>query len=77
MKKYNVGIIGYGWVATAHIQAINATTNAQVRAIYSSTGVFVLPPRYSDFGEGERFPTTKVHPLTALTALTKPNWQDQ
>lgn len=36
MKKYNVGIIGYGWVATAHIQAINATSNAQVTAIYSS-----------------------------------------
>ena len=36
MKKYNVGIIGYGWVATAHIPAINATTQAQVTAIYSS-----------------------------------------
>ena len=36
MKKYNVGIIGYGWVATAHIPAINATSLAQVTAIYSS-----------------------------------------
>jgi len=36
MKKYNVGIIGYGWVATAHIQAINASSNAQVTAVYSS-----------------------------------------
>jgi UDP-N-acetyl-2-amino-2-deoxyglucuronate dehydrogenase len=36
MKKYNVGIIGYGWVATAHIPAINATTLGQVTAIYSS-----------------------------------------
>src|SRR3954452_12356386 len=36
MKKYNVGIIGYGWVATAHIPAINATTLAQVTAVYSS-----------------------------------------
>lgn len=36
MKRYNVGIIGYGWVATAHIQAINATSNAKVTAIYSS-----------------------------------------
>ncbi len=36
MKRYNVGIIGYGWVATAHIQAINASSNAQVTAIYSS-----------------------------------------
>src|SRR5712664_3490810 len=36
MKKYNVGIIGYGWVATAHIPAINATTLGQVAAVYSS-----------------------------------------
>src|SRR6185295_552026 len=36
MKKYNVGIVGYGWVATAHIPAINATSLAQVTAIYSS-----------------------------------------
>ena len=36
MKKYNVGIIGYGWVATAHIQAINNSPHAQVTAVYSS-----------------------------------------
>ncbi len=36
MKKYNVGIIGYGWVATAHIEAINKSDHAQVTAIYSS-----------------------------------------
>ncbi len=36
MKKYNVGIIGYGWVATAHIPAINATKQAQVTAVYSA-----------------------------------------
>src|ERR1044072_1320034 len=35
-KKYNVGIIGYGWVSGAHIAAINATTQAQVTAVYSS-----------------------------------------
>src|SRR5437867_5708614 len=35
-KKYNVGIIGYGWVSTAHIAAINATPHAQVAAVYSS-----------------------------------------
>ncbi len=35
-QKYNVGIIGYGWAATAHIDAINATSQAQVTAIYSS-----------------------------------------
>ncbi len=36
MKKYHVGIIGYGWVATAHIAAINANPRAQVTAVYSS-----------------------------------------
>ncbi len=36
MKKFNVGIIGYGWVATAHIPAINATSLGQVTAVYSS-----------------------------------------
>lgn len=36
MKKYNVGIIGYGWVASAHIPAINASKQAQVTAICSS-----------------------------------------
>jgi len=35
-KKYNIGIIGYGWVAGAHINALNATGRAQVTAIYSS-----------------------------------------
>ena len=36
MKKYNVGVIGYGWVATAHIPSINATAQAQVTAVWSS-----------------------------------------
>src|SRR6185436_6575014 len=36
MTKYNVGIIGYGWVATAHIAAINATSFARVTAVCSS-----------------------------------------
>ena len=36
MAKYNVGIIGYGWAATAHIDAINACPDAEVVAIYSS-----------------------------------------
>ncbi|NBR43251.1 MAG: gfo/Idh/MocA family oxidoreductase [Verrucomicrobia bacterium] len=35
-NKYNVGIIGYGWAATAHIDAINASKQAQVTAVYSS-----------------------------------------
>ncbi len=32
MKKYNVGIVGCGWAATAHIPAINATTLGQATA---------------------------------------------
>lgn len=36
MRKLNVGIIGYGWVATAHITAINTGKLAEVTAIYSS-----------------------------------------
>jgi predicted dehydrogenase len=36
MNPYNVGIIGYGWASTAHIEAINATSQAQVTAIWSS-----------------------------------------
>lgn len=36
MKKYNVGIIGYGWVAGAHIAAINATQQAAVTRVFSS-----------------------------------------
>lgn len=36
MKKFNVGIIGYGWAAAAHIAAINATTSGQATAICST-----------------------------------------
>jgi predicted dehydrogenase len=35
-KPYNVAVIGYGWAATAHIAAINATAQAQVKAVWSS-----------------------------------------
>ncbi len=36
VKKFNVGIVGYGWVSGAHITAINATPFAQVTAVCSS-----------------------------------------
>lgn len=36
MKRYNVGVIGYGWAAGAHIDAINATSLGQVTAVCSS-----------------------------------------
>ena len=35
-KAYNVGIVGYGWAATAHIAAINATSRGRVVAVCSS-----------------------------------------
>lgn len=35
-RKYNVGIIGYSWAATAHIGAIAGTGKAQVTAVWSS-----------------------------------------
>jgi len=34
--EYRVGIIGYGWAATAHADAINGTQQGTVSAIYSS-----------------------------------------
>ncbi|HEV8542312.1 MAG TPA: Gfo/Idh/MocA family oxidoreductase [Verrucomicrobiae bacterium] len=36
MNKYKVGVIGYGWVAGAHIAAINASSRAEVSAVLSS-----------------------------------------
>ena len=36
MKKFNVGIVGYGWAAEAHIPAINAGPLGQVTAICSA-----------------------------------------
>lgn len=36
MKKFNVGIIGHGWAASAHIPAIKATSLARVTAVCSS-----------------------------------------
>lgn len=35
-SSYNVGVIGYGWAAGAHIEAINNTTQGNVTAVYSS-----------------------------------------
>ncbi len=36
MKKFNVGIVGYGWAATAHVPAINAGPLGQVTAVCSA-----------------------------------------
>jgi len=36
MKKYHVALVGYGWAGGAHLEAINATSLAQVPAVVSS-----------------------------------------
>lgn len=36
MNAYNVGIIGYGWVAGAHISALQATGRARVTSVLTS-----------------------------------------
>jgi predicted dehydrogenase len=36
MKRFNVGIVGYGWAAGAHIDAIQKTGLGQVTSIFSS-----------------------------------------
>jgi predicted dehydrogenase len=36
MKRFNIGIVGYGWAATAHLAAINAGSLGQVTRICSS-----------------------------------------
>jgi len=35
-NSYNVGVIGYGWAAAAHIEALNNTNQGNVTAVYSS-----------------------------------------
>ncbi|MDA7915955.1 Gfo/Idh/MocA family oxidoreductase [Verrucomicrobia bacterium] len=35
-KKFRVGVVGYGWVASAHIPSINSLPNAEVTAVCSS-----------------------------------------
>src|SRR5206468_4255414 len=35
-KTLNVAVIGYGWAATAHIDAINTTKQGKVTAVWSS-----------------------------------------
>ena len=63
MKKFNVGIIGYGWAATAHIDAINASGMAQVTRIYSS--------RLLDDDELSTRHGSRIKSTTNLSAMLK------
>lgn len=60
MSQLNVGIIGYGWVATAHIAAINGGETGKVTAIYSSR-------EHDDKELSEEWGT----PITSFTDLDK------
>lgn len=57
-KPFNVAVIGYGWAATAHIAAINATGRAQVTAVWSSRAL-----------DSAELSTRHGSPITAHTDL--------
>lgn len=63
MKKYNVAVIGYGWASTAHIPAINATTQAQVTAVCSS--------RRLEAAELSARHGGKIHAFTSLETMLR------
>ena len=60
-KTFNVAVIGYGWAATAHINAINATRQAKVTAVWSSR---TLSPSELSSRHG-----TPITPHTKLEAI--------
>jgi UDP-N-acetyl-2-amino-2-deoxyglucuronate dehydrogenase len=60
-KKYNVGIVGYSWAATAHIGAIAGTRQGQVTAVYSS--------RKLDAAELSRVHGTPIQVYSDLDAM--------
>jgi UDP-N-acetyl-2-amino-2-deoxyglucuronate dehydrogenase len=62
-KKHNVAIIGYGWAATAHIAAINATRQAQVTAVWSSR-----PLNSAELSEKHGSPIKTFTDLSAMLA---------
>jgi predicted dehydrogenase len=62
-KKYNVGIIGYSWAATAHIGAIAGTQQAQVTAVWSSRSL-----SSKELSERHGCPITAYSDLGAMLA---------
>jgi len=66
VKRFNVGIVGYGWAAGAHITAINRGKRGQVTAICSSR---VLDPKELSAQHGCELKTyTNLHAM-----LTEPD----
>ncbi len=63
MKKYNVGIVGYGWAAEAHISAINAGPLSQVTAVCTSR-----PLDARELSKKHGCPLKVYHDLSALLA---------
>ncbi len=60
-NSYKVGVVGYGWAATAHIDAINATDQGEVIAVVSS--------RALDPAELEKTHGTKIAVFSTLEAM--------
>ena len=48
MKRYNVGIIGYGWVARAQIAAINDTPLAKTSSTVAARSAGALFSRHGN-----------------------------
>ena len=63
MKRFNVGVVGYGWAAGAHINAINATSLAQVTAVCSTRS---LDP--TEFKRRHGVPVSVHHELDSMLA---------
>jgi len=62
-KTFNIGVIGYGWAASAHIGAINATKQAKVTAVWSSR-----PLSAAELSERHETPITPYTNLEAMLA---------
>jgi len=73
-KTLHVAVIGYGWAATAHIDAINATKQGKVTAVWSSRslspaelaarhGTSIAP--YTDLGKMLDDPSIDVVDITS------------
>ena len=78
MSTYNVGLVGYGWAATAHIAAINATRQGRVVAVCSQrpldaaelTAKYGTPIRvYRDLGEMLADPGIDIVDVAGLPSL--------